>query len=100
MKRSPCSSVGRPVGRSVGRVSSLDGDCHPLERRGREGDRRSLDLDRLRYIIISESDDDECSASLPLAVCSAPLERSDEAIISFASADEREEGSKRVIRAI
>ena len=34
------------------------------------------------------------------AVCSAPLERSDEAMISFVSADEREEGSKRVIRAI
>ena len=63
------------------------------EEGGREGDRRSLDLDRLRYIIISESDDDECPVR-PRAVCSAPLERSDEAMISFVSADEREEGRK------
>ena len=45
------------------------------EEGGREGDRRSLDLDRLRYIIISESDDDECPLRVrpraSLAPCAA-----------------------------
>ena len=69
------------------------------EEGGRAIGARSISIGYATSSFLSATMTSVLSRLPPLAVCSAPLERSDEAIISFVSADEREEGIKRVIRA-